>query len=382
MATLGRETALRVRHSYFARAVESIGMSIISTRQFMFKAFLCSALTASLTLTPAHAERTSVNEASAASEIWLGPQALPPPLPAAVDYMDMFKPDAPWKVAAVHVQVFMLPGAFVTHTSPEQLNTVVTDLKNRGMAIALAVGVMNVPHNPASGCGGLGNVEGYGTVPMATKISRMIKNAGGEIKYLVMDEPLFYGHYYTRAQGKGNGCHSSIDEIIQLIKPTLSVYTQEFPNIFIGEVEPTFFIDGHANWRRDLSAWAAAYRAAMRKPLAFMHLDIEWPLANGVQDALQVYNAAQELVRQHLVGKIGVIYNGSRQNSSDVSWVKAARDHVLLLEGKYRLRPDHVIFQSWTTNPTHAMPETAPDTLTSLVDFYFSPTLRGQIEAR
>jgi len=355
---------------------------VIPTRQVICKTFLCSALAACLALTPAHAKDVSVNDSSSAPQIWLGPQALPPPLPSAVDYMDMFKPAAPWKDAAAHVQVFTLPGAFVTHTSPEELNTIVANLKNRGMAIALAVGVMNAPHNPASGCGGLGNVEGYGTVLMATKISRMIKNAGGEIKYLVMDEPLFYGHYYTHAEGKGTGCQSSIAEIVQLIKPTLSVYMQEFPNSVIGEVEPTFFIDGQAKWRSDLSAWAAAYRAAMRKPLAFMHLDIEWPLANGVQDALVVYKAAQELVGRHLIGQIGVIYNGSRQDSSDVTWVKAARDHLLLLEGKYRLRPDHVIFQSWTPNPTHAMPETAPDTLTSLVDFYFSPTFRRQIEAR
>ena len=355
---------------------------MIPIRRVICKTFSCSALTACLTLTPAQAKDVSVNDASSAPQIWLGPQTLPPPLPTAMDFMDLFKPDAPWKIAAAHVQIFMLPGAFVTHASPEQLNTIVADLKNRGMAIALAVGVMNVPHNPSSGCGGLGNVEGYGTVPMATKISRIIKNAGGEIEYLVMDEPLFYGHYYTRAQGKGRGCHSSIDEIVQLIEPTLSVYTQEFPNIVIGEVEPTFFIDGQAKWRSDLSAWAAAYRTAMRKPLAFMHLDIEWPLANGVPDALEVYNAAQELVGQNLLGQIGVIYNGSRQDSSDSAWVKAARDHLLLLEGKYRLRPDHVIFQSWTPNPTHAMPETAPDSLTSLVDFYFSPTFRRQVEAR
>jgi hypothetical protein len=309
---------------------------------------------------------------AASPEIWLGPEELPPPGPSAVDLMDMFTPDAPWKTAAAHTQVFLLQGPFLTRATQDQLNTIVTDLKRRGIAIAVAVGVMNVPHDPPSGCGGLGNVEGYGTVQQAAKIAREIKAAGGEIKYLVMDEPLYYGHYYTQAPGKGAGCHSSIEQIAKLIKPTLDVYTQTFPNIVIGEVEPTFFIDGQANWQSDVSSWADAYRETMGKPLAFLHLDVEWPLANGVQDALAVYNAAQDLQHRNLLEKIGVIYNGSRADKSDAAWIKAARDHLLLMEGQHKLRPDHVIFQSWTTNPTHAMPESDPNALTSLVDFYFS----------
>jgi hypothetical protein len=309
---------------------------------------------------------------AASPEIWLGPEELPPPGASAVDLMDMFTPEAPWKKAAAHTQVFMLQGPFLTRAPQDQLNRIVSDLNRRGIAIAVAVGVMNVPHDPPSGCGGLGNVEGYGTTQQAAKIARVIKAAGGEIKYLVMDEPLYYGHYYTQAPGKGAGCHSPIEQIAQLIKPTLAAYTQVFPQVVIGEVEPTFFIDGQPNWRTEFSSWADAYRVAMGRPLAFLHLDVEWPLANGVQDALAVYSASQELQRRNLLGKIGVIYNGSRQDKSDPAWTQAARDHLLLMEGQNKLRPDHVIFQSWTPNPTHAMPETDPNALTSLVDFYFS----------
>ena len=302
-------------------------------------------------------------------EIWLGPAALPAPGPSVADLMDMFTPDAPWKIAASHTQVFMLQGAFVSRASQGQLNSVV-DLNRRDIAIAVAVGVMNVPHDPPSGCGGLGNVEGYGTEQQAAKIAGAIKAAGGKVKYLVMDEPLYFGHYYTQAPGKGAGCHSSIQQIVQLIEPTLDVYRQTFPDLVVGEVEPTFFIDGQTDWRGDFSSWAAAYRATTGRPLAFMHLDIEWKLHNGVEDALAVYGASQGLQRQGLLGKIGVIYNGSRQDQSDESWMKAARDHLMLMEGQNTLRPEHIIFQSWTPNPTHAMPESDPNALTSLVDFY------------
>jgi hypothetical protein len=54
---------------------------------------------------------------------------------------------------------------------------------------------------------------------------------------------------------------------------------------------------------------------------------------------------------------------------------------VLLLERDYELRPDQAIFQSLQINPTHSMPDSAQDTLTSLVNFYFTPAveaLRGE----
>jgi hypothetical protein len=58
------------------------------------------------------------------------------------------------------------------------------------------LGPQSLPPPP---CGGLGLIEGYGTPASAKRIAGMIKAAGGEIKYLVMDEPLYYGHFSTAA---------------------------------------------------------------------------------------------------------------------------------------------------------------------------------------
>jgi hypothetical protein len=342
---------------------------------------------------------------------------------AANDFMDLFRPNAPWTKTSSKIQIFKVTTQFLHRSTDAQLSTVIADLRRRHIALAFAAEIMAATAQCGNGVPGYtakaviqtavdrvsklgGKIDyvafdspmafghfnilnkptacNYTTEQLVQNIAPQIAilAAGGEIKYLVMDEPLYYGHYYTQAPGKGAGCHSSIEQIAQLIKPTLDVYTQAFPNIVIGEVEPTFFIDGQTNWRSDVSSWADAYRETMGKPLAFLHLDVEWPLANGVQDALAVYNAAQDLQHRNLLGKIGVIYNGSRAEKSDAAWIKAARDHLLLMEGQHKLRPDHVIFQSWTTNPTHAMPESDPNALTSLVDFYFSPSVSGQIGAR
>lgn len=94
--------------------------------------------------------------------------------------------------------------------------------------------------------------------------------------------------------------------------------------------------------------------------------------AANLTDAVAVYRFALELQRKQLIGKIGIIYNGAANDTSDEGWMNSARDHMRLMEGKYGLHPEQVIIQSWTPNPTHAMPDSSPGALTSLVNFYLS----------
>jgi hypothetical protein len=318
------------------------------------------------------------------SQIWLAPQSLmPAPLAHDADFMKMFTPDAPWKFAAAHTQVFKLYASYLNHTSQEQVNAVVADLKRRHIDIALENGVMNVgtaKTNPP--CGGLGIVEGYGTPAQAKRISEIVKAAGGTIKYLVMDEPLYYGHY----SGKPHACHSPISLVLKQIVPTLNTYLQEFPDIVIGEVEPTRF-PAYANWQADFLTWAKGFNTAMKRPLAFVQLDIPWADDGGrvpgteraskePGDALAFYAELQELQRQHLLGGIGIIHDGTAQDKTDAAWVEEARNHVRLMEQHHGLRPDQDIFQSWMPYPTHALPESQPDTLTSLIDWYFNSPVK------
>jgi hypothetical protein len=221
------------------------------------------------------------------SEIWLAPQSLmPAPLAHDEDFMEMFTPDAPWKFAASHTQVFKLYASYLGHTSQEQVNVVVADLNRRHIDIALENGVMNVgPANTNPPCGGLGVVEGYGTPAQAKRISEIVKTAGGTIKYLVMDEPLYYGHYSS----KPHTCHSPISVILEQIVPTLNTYIQEFPDIVIGEVEPTRF-PPYTNWQADLLTWAGGFATATGRPLAFIQLDIPW--TDGVGSQRSVWRRA------------------------------------------------------------------------------------------
>ncbi|HEY2529191.1 MAG TPA: hypothetical protein VGJ20_14795 [Xanthobacteraceae bacterium] len=311
------------------------------------------ALIGPLAVVPAHAQ-----------EIWLAPND-------AVDRIDMFKPDAPWKNAAAHTQVFKFYANKDFNSPPQEaVDAVVGDMNRRGIAVALEAGVMNVGAVQPPGCGGWGSVEGYGPVAMHEVIARKIKKAGGVVKYVAMDEPLWYGHYFKGGTPRfpHRGCQSSIGEVASLVAPSLAVYIREFPSVIIGDIEPSNALANQPDWQRDLTAWGTAFRAAVGRPLAFLQLDAAWAEPQAAVHARLVYQFAQQ--HRGLFGKIGMIYNGNPNDPSDAAWVQSARDHVLLIERDFGLHPDQAVFQSWHPHPTHTLPETSPDTLTSLVDFY------------
>lgn len=284
--------------------------------------------------------------------------------------MDMFTPDAPWNEAASHLQAFQLGGPYLTGASQDDIDRMVADLNRRHIPIALSVGVMQSgPPSSHPVCGGQGLVEGYGRLELARLQSEKIKRAGGVIRYISMDEPLWFGHYFNGRRGGQPGCHSTIAEILDLIKGPLAVYAEEFPGIIVGDTEPTNIADQPV-WQVDLAAFAAGFRQQTCRPLAFLQLDT--PFNHPGEEALAVrfYRGVEQLKRQGLVDKIGIIYDGTRDDPTDEAWVSDAEQHIRLLEDKDHLHPDQAVIFSWMEHPQHALPESSPGSLTSLVDHY------------
>jgi hypothetical protein len=310
--------------------------------------------------------------AASGTELWLAPQASVPPSPLnrAADFLEMFTPDAPWGAAAEHVKVFKLYSSFIEQAPQDQVDKIVADLNRRHIDIALEAGLMNVgPKSTNPPCGGLGLVEGYGTPAEAKNISEKFKKAGGVIRYIAMDEPLWYGHYSKGKPGGQPGCRSKIDEIVKLSEPTLSVYAEVFPGVVVGDIEPTVVAE-QPRWQEEFSALANGFRRSTGRPLAFLHLDVIWEKPNEDRVIISFFRYTETLKRQALIGKTGIIYNGSPRESDDKTWVRSAQDHIRATEDRDGLQPDQAIIQSWAPNPTHAMPDSSPGTLTSLVKFY------------
>jgi hypothetical protein len=358
------------------------------------------AISLMLSLTPALAEdQPDAHDRHRHSDIWLAPQSLPlPPLSRDEDFMQMFTPDAPWHFAAAHTEVFKLYGSFVGHATQDEINIIVADLNRRHIAIALENGILladpapqamgttaagqvipvstETASQPLPPCGGLGRVEGYATPQQATRIANMIKSAGGEIKYLAMDEPLWHGRFSNQPFT----CHSTVATLLRQAKPVIEAYRAVFPDIAFGEVEPTRF-PSYPNWQADLYQWALGINQITGKPLAFMQLDIPWtddgkkvPGAEFVShepaDAITFYHQLEAFKGQEILERIGIIHDGTPLDTTDIAWVDDAKKHVIELEEFHGLRPDQQLFQTWMPNPSHALPESDPTTLTSLVDWY------------
>jgi len=131
---------------------------------------------------------------------WFAPL---PPMPTSAgrtftgseDFMALFKPDAPWNEAASHIQVFKLYGEWVAyHASDAELRLVVQDLQQRHLALAVEAGPLTA--NASCGQG----VESFAGIEEGWRIAQRIKQAGGTLHLIALDEPYFFGHFYDGPQ--------------------------------------------------------------------------------------------------------------------------------------------------------------------------------------
>src|SRR5579862_8964387 len=151
-----------------------------------------------------------------AQSIWFSPQS---GIDAVPDYMELFKPDAPWASAASKVSVLSVSATFVMHRSDSELRQMFADLARRHIKFGLAMSPLEArPSAEAPQCGT--GVEGFSAPPEALMLARKVKRLGGTVDYYTMDEPLYFGHFYTAdakqgLAGKRSGCHLSIEDIAQ-----------------------------------------------------------------------------------------------------------------------------------------------------------------------
>ena len=130
------------------------------------------------------------------------------PFTGSDDFMDLFSPGAPWTRAAARIQVFKLYGEWVAYNATDaQLQQVVADLRQRGLALAVEEGPLNAPPDCGQG------VESFAGTEEGRKVARRIKAAGGRIDILSMDEPFFFAHIYDGS----NACHWPVEKVVQTL---------------------------------------------------------------------------------------------------------------------------------------------------------------------
>ena len=276
------------------------------------------------------------------------------------DLMAMFAPGAPWARVAAGIQVFKLPPSMVDygHGDDQQLRQIFAFLRAHSIALAIDFGWMY--GDRPGGCGA--GIEGYAAHGEVGLVARRIARLGGDLRYVLMDEPLYYGHAYSGRRA----CQFEMAETARRVAEGVALIRASFPRVQIGDIEP---VGGNREWPELIAAWEQAYRAATGTPLAFMIADVQWQ--EDWQSQLPLFARA---ARSQGV-PFGIIYDGNGR--SDEEWVESAAQRFRLLEANPATRPDEAIFMSWQENPTQLLPETRPGTLTNLTLRYLQAKQGG-----
>lgn len=290
-----------------------------------------------------------------AQEIWFVPNSA---AGGQSDFMELFQPDASWKAAASHVDVFGISSEFLAHGSDADITKVFADLRRRKIAFANAMLPLSGPPSPNTAQCGY-HVEGYSSPGETAALARKVKSLGGVPRYYGMDSPLFFGHLYDGP----NACHTAIKDIAGDAAAKVMQVQSVFPGVQVGDTEP-FMTFATESGRKDLTEWLDAYEAATGQRLAFLGLDMDWraPWQSVLPTLI-------DLLHRRGIRPVA-IYNATGEARSDEEWIAEANAHFRAFEIALHHRVEAVSIQSWGIYPKRLLPETDPLTLTSLVNQY------------
>lgn len=296
-----------------------------------------------------------------AQQIWFGPRQPARMRPGAVDSVAaLFAPGALWPKALAATRVFILEPSFIAVASDAELRRIGDFLTAHHVGIDIDIqSVAKV-----EGCGG---IEGYAWPPEIRVVAERLHRLGIPVGYIHLDGPLWFGHYDQEPLA----CRVPVDALVARVAQNVREFLRYYPDVTIVDVEGIPGLTAQPGWRGAYRRFRAGLHAAIGRPLSGLQLDVNWN-DPGWRAAMR---AVAAFTRQ-LGMQLGVIYNGSGADQSGAQWMADAERHVIEVEGELGIIPDQAVFASWNPYPTHALPETAPDAHTHLIDFYIRPRTR------
>jgi hypothetical protein len=324
-------------------------------------------------ITSNDSQRSGVLRSSGPSEIWFAPLddvtrsdnvifgIIPPNFGGSTDYMSLFSANAAWTQAENRTAVFKMyqppfgGGPQLPAFTDNQLQQIFTFLNQHNIALAVELG----PLIPTVSCGN--GVEGF-TGQAAQSLATRIKNNGGTLAYLAMDEPFYFANIYN---GSG-ACQWTASQIATNALTSIGILKTAFPDLQIGDIEPVPPNGLAADWIQRYATWMDAFQTAVGSKLAFFHADTGF-LPTWITDvaALRVETSKRGI-------SLGISYDGFPSDTSDAQWLGRAQQNFVDFE-LAKGQPDQALFQSWEAFPRTHLPETTPYTFTWMLDQYARP---------
>ena len=279
------------------------------------------------------------------------------------DFPHLFDPSPTWDPK---IDVFKISPKMGSVVGPaEGLNRINAFLRGRRIALAVSIGAALMDNrNPTPGECGFG-VEGMSRPGRNAADFRRLKQLGIEIRYVAMDEPLTFGHYYS----KKNACHYSIDDVARRAAAAIAEIRQYYPEVRVVDEEAPP-ITTTAQWNTDFPKWLEAYRRAAGEPLDAIVFDLDW------SQPWQAVVAPGSRAARDAGVRVGIFITGARPGASDAEAVAAYKRNLQAVEAS-GLKFDLVDVANWTPHPSRNLPESDPDTLTSVLAWYRSHGEKG-----
>ena len=286
-----------------------------------------------------------------------------PPIPSVQE---------PWDQAAKRIQVAYFSAGGILKIPDESLARMVRDFEARRIGLGVEILATNWFHERPCGQG----IEGFIDPGSANQVVTKLLKAGATLEQVGMDEPLWFGHFYT---GK-NACQSSLAELVNRVAVIVKIYAAAFPNVLVGDVEPFPAVSNKPNWEAAYASWVKAFHSATGTSLNFLRLDFNWGDSSlsadhqhNTPDPAHIANLARQVnavARQNgLLTDMIMNGGGAPIAHSDGEWMQQARMHIRALQAP-GIRFDHVLFESWDKFPARTLPMSDPNALGSLVPFY------------
>jgi hypothetical protein len=290
--------------------------------------------------------------------IWIHPDPITEP-----DAVTMLNGVGQWPSVASHTAVFGMYTGMVITLGQSALNTAVAQLNADHMSIEL-----EAPSLQATATCGNG-VEGFAPstqslVAYTTTYLNMLKTAGANVAYMKVDEPYYFGSI----SNEPGACQWPVAKVAQDVGQFTELVHSIFPNLEVGDVEPVIATAYGTDVTTALSQWHATYASVNGFGFPFYIADTDfsnpqWP---AIDKSIEVATHAAGM-------QFGIIYEGLNQ-TTDASWAAAVQSQYESYQGSGG-NPDFVLFQTWEPNPTHALPETNPLSLTGIVKGYIAATM-------
>jgi len=292
------------------------------------------------------------------------------PLPhGSDDFLELFATNAPWPIAAEHVDAFMLFSWYVRiYADDDELRTVIQGLEDRG--IALALGMEPLEHPDPSECAQTESFEGRFDLEQAERI----KALGGTIALIGIDEPYAFAHKFDGP----NSCQRPVKQVAEETAAFIDKVRNLFPDVVVGSFEPLW--TEPLMEPRDYEIWLDAYKEAAGENFDFFNLDIAWdqwdPAVLG-----PILLEVEKLSEDRGI-PFGVMHIGPPGNDvTDLEWQREAALSFWRYEEQFGGTPDIIPLLAWTDHPYRVLPETDPSTHTSLINQYFGERVSLRLSA-